>query len=324
MPHNSIRRLPLLLMALSALTTLPSHGETMLLTGEVAALEAQSLTVPRAGRAWRYQIQWMAEEGSMVKAGDPVVIFDKGTITSQVDQNQAQLIQVKAARQAKLVELEQRRLQAEFDFKQRQLQQEKAKLDADVPPDFQSPKEYADKQFELMKADGELEKAQRALMEAKQAAVEEIAKLELDQEKAELELSNSQELMKNLELVAKYDGPIIYARHPWTGEKTEVGSTVQIGTPVASIPKFDELAIQAWANEVEIDAIKPGMSVTVFLDADTQVVLEGKVKQVAQKGIRKPGWGNSNWFQVGVTLGDSKQVELMPGMSVRVELEVKS
>ncbi|SDJ44315.1 HlyD family secretion protein [Ferrimonas sediminum] len=316
-------RLSALLLALMAAPApLQAQAQTLLLTGEVSSSQAQSLTVPRAGRAWRYQIQWMAAEGEMVRAGDPVVVFDKSGVSGQIDQFQAALIRVEAAVQAKQVELKQQRLQAEFEVTEKQLLMEKAQLDAEVPADFQSPKEYADKQFELMKAGAELAKSKRALAEVERASVEEMRKLTIDRDKAQLELGNAERLMNNLELTARHDGPMIYARRSSDGVKTEVGDTVQVGAQVATIPGVDGLQVQAWANEVDIDRVQVGMPVRLTLDAQPDRPLSGSVTKVALKAERRHGWGESNWFLVNVSLDNGEAVALVPGMSVLVALEV--
>ncbi|WP_417347118.1 HlyD family secretion protein [Ferrimonas sp.] len=314
-------RLSLCLLLFAGLLALRLEAAPLLLTGEVASAQAQSLTVPRAGRSWRYQIQWMAPEGSMVNTGDTVVVFDKSTVSAELDQLEARLIQVEASRQAKRVEVEQSNLKAEFDLKEKRLQLEKAQLDAEVPPDFQSPKEYADKQFELLKAQSELEKAHEALEQARLTARREQAKLDLDKAKVEMELSNAQALISGLELKATHDGPMIYARGRWDGKKTEIGDTVQVGTQVATIPRFDALQVWAWANEVDVDRVRPGTRVSLKLDADPGVGLEGRVTAVALNGERRHGWGESNWFQVEIALADRDAIELTPGMSVQVRLE---
>ncbi|USD36015.1 HlyD family secretion protein [Ferrimonas sp. SCSIO 43195] len=312
----------LLLVLMVFPAPLLAQAQSLLLTGEVSSSQAQSLTVPRAGRAWRYQIQWMAPEGEMVRAGDPVVVFDKSGVSGQIDQFQAALIRVDAAVQAKQVELKQQRLQAEFEVTEKRLLREKAQLDAEVPADFQSPKEYADKQFELMKAGAELAKSKRALAEVERASLEEMRKLTIDRDKAQLELSNAEQLMTNLELTANHDGPMIYARQPWDGAKTEVGDTVQVGTQVATIPGVDGLQVQAWANEVDIDRVKVGMDAQLTLDARQDRQLSGTVTKVALKAERRNGWGESNWFLVNVALNQGESVTLVPGMSVLVALEV--
>ncbi|TKB47316.1 HlyD family efflux transporter periplasmic adaptor subunit [Ferrimonas sediminicola] len=314
-------RLSAVLFILSVAMGAPVLAQSLLLTGEVASAQAQSLTVPRAGRAWRYQIQWMAPEGSMVRAGDTVVVFDKSSASTELDQLEGRLIQVEASRQAKRVEVQLSILQARFSLKERSLQLEKAQLDASVPPDFQSPKEYADKQFELLKAQSELEKAEQALEQARISAQREQAKLDLDKARVEMELESARQLMAGLELIAAHDGPMIYARRPWDGVKTEIGDTVQVGTQVASIPRFDALQVRAWANEVDIDGIRPGMSVSLTLDADPAASLTGLVTAVALNGERRHGWGESTWFQVAIDLNQGEATSLTPGMSVRVSLE---
>src|SRR5829696_235170 len=55
--------------------------ERMLVTGELVAEQAAPLDVPRT-RAFQLQIRWIAEDGTPIKAGQPVVEFDNSTFAS--------------------------------------------------------------------------------------------------------------------------------------------------------------------------------------------------------------------------------------------------
>ena len=60
-------------------------GQTHLLTGIIASSEHQLVTVPKT-RNWRVQIQWIAEEGSIVKKGELVTVFDSGGLEASLEQ----------------------------------------------------------------------------------------------------------------------------------------------------------------------------------------------------------------------------------------------
>ena len=110
--------------------------QTLLLTGQISSVQSQSFMVPKAGDAWRYQIQWMLPEGSIAETGQTVVIFDKSQIANQIEQLEASLLRVTAQEQSLSIDLTASVLQAKFDVKQQESELEKSRLDADVPAKY--------------------------------------------------------------------------------------------------------------------------------------------------------------------------------------------
>ena len=186
-----------------AATVMPSQIQTsahaavspslvpLLLTGKVSSVKSQAIMVPKAGQFWRYQIQWMIPEGSIAKAGDVVVIFDKSAIVNRIEQLEASLLRVTAQEQSQAIELDAQMLQAEFEVKQARLELEKANLDAEIPADFIAAKDYADNQFNQLKAKSELSKKSQSLKEIADKRVASIAQLAIDKTRAEKELAQA-------------------------------------------------------------------------------------------------------------------------------------
>ena len=58
--------------------------DRMVLTGELEALAAEQLRVPRTP-AWTLAISWLAEDGAVVKKGEKVVEFDSTTLAESLD-----------------------------------------------------------------------------------------------------------------------------------------------------------------------------------------------------------------------------------------------
>ncbi|ABV87161.1 HlyD family secretion protein [Shewanella pealeana] len=302
----------------------PNEGELMplLLTGQVASVVSQAFIVPKAGDTWLYQIQWMAPEGSLVKPGEVVLIFDKSEIDSRIEQLEGSLLRVKAQEQSQSIELNAQLLQAEFELKQAKLELEKAVLDASVPADFIAAKDYADFQFNKLKAESELSKKHQALAEIQDKRKASLSQLSIDKQRAELELAQALLGLEQLEIRADIAGPVLYSRDPWTDKKYAVGDNARIGRQVVTIPALNNLEIIAWVNEVDVDRIKLGEPVRLRLDSQTQVTLSGNVADVSRQAKKQPAWGNSNWFRVSIKFKVDKRVEIIPGMSVLVEAGV--
>ncbi|MPY21749.1 HlyD family efflux transporter periplasmic adaptor subunit [Shewanella psychropiezotolerans] len=292
--------------------------QTLLLTGQISSVQSQSFMVPKAGDAWRYQIQWMLPEGSVAEPGQTVVIFDKSQIANQIEQLEASLLRVTAEEQSLSIDLTASVLQAKFDVKQKKSELEKNQLDADVPADYIAAKKYAEHQFNLMLAGSELSKVEQALKEVldKQAASK--AQLAIDRRRAQLELAQALNGLEQLELKAKIKGPVLYGSDPWSNKKFAVGDTVQIGRQIARVPAMEELEVVAWVNEVDVDKLAVGTQVTLRLDSQSAKPFTGSIKDIGRQAQKQPAWGQSNWFKVEVSFEADEDIKIVPGMSVLV------
>ncbi|MCK8046696.1 HlyD family efflux transporter periplasmic adaptor subunit [Shewanella sp. 1CM18E] len=293
----------------------------LLLTGQVASVVSQPFVVPKAGDSWRYQIQWMMPEGSLAKPDQVVVIFDKSEIDNRIEQLEGSLLRVTAQEQSQSIELNAQLLQAEFDLKQAKLELEKAQLDAAIPAEYIAAKDYADNQFEQLKATSELSKKRQALSEIEDRRTAALSQLAIDKKRAQLELSQALSGLDQLELTADIAGPVLYGRDPWSDKKYSVGDSVQIGRQVANIPALNELEVVAWVNEVDVDRIKIGEPVHLRLDSQSSVQLSGSIDEISRQARKQPAWGDSNWFKISIKFENNEQVEIIPGMSVLVETE---
>ncbi|MBV7317108.1 HlyD family secretion protein [Shewanella sp. NIFS-20-20] len=303
------------------LASAPLCAESLLLTGQIASIKAQKMSVPKAGDAWRYQVQWLMAEGDVAKVGQSVVIFDKSQVANQIEQLQAALLRVNAEEKSSANQLQAAVLQAEFNEKQARLNREKAALDAAIPVDFIAAKDYADHQFALLKADAELEKMQQALDDAHQSLRGNLHKLAIDKRKAEVELAKALKDLDSLDLKAALEGPVIYAQVTNQDRKVQVGDTVQIGQHVVTIPAMEDLQITAFVNEVDIDKLALGTSAELRLDADLTQPFQAKISQISRQGVVLPGWGQSVWFEVALSITEPV-LKLQPGMSVQIQIEV--
>lgn len=303
-------------------TVAPVQSESLLLTGKISSIKSQSFMVPKAGDAWRYQIQWMMPEGEIATPGQVVIIFDKSQIDNQIEQLEASLLRVTAQEQSMSIDLKSAVLQAKFDLKQKRSERDKSVLDANVPADYIAAKVYAENQFKLMQANSELTKAQQALKEALDKQMASQAQLAIDRRRARLELQQALDGIERLTLKAEIKGPLLYSSDPSSEKKYIVGDTVQVGRQVASLPSMEELEVVAWVNEVDVDKITVGSEVNLRLDSQSDMSFTGQINNIGRQGQKQTAWGNSNWFKVGINFEPDKTVNIIPGMSVLITSKV--
>jgi len=105
--------------------------DKFLLTGQLVAVTADNLSVPRIP-SWQTTIRWMADEGALVKAGEKVAEFDTAALAQEFgekrvafDQAKSDLSQAEADRAAD-------RAEKEFQVTQKAIAVEKAKIAAEL------------------------------------------------------------------------------------------------------------------------------------------------------------------------------------------------
>jgi multidrug efflux pump subunit AcrA (membrane-fusion protein) len=134
----------------------------LLLSGELRAARALPLVVP-ATPSFEVQIRWLAEDGSRVAAGQPVVELDNASILARLEEQRlavdtaaAELARVKA--QAGADEADK-----EFGVEQARTDLAKARIAAAVPAELLPRRDYQDRQLKLQQAENALGKAVRDL-----------------------------------------------------------------------------------------------------------------------------------------------------------------
>ncbi|MDL1949680.1 hypothetical protein FBQ97_07695, partial [Acidobacteria bacterium ACD] len=69
--------------------------DRLLLTGEMAAANASSLTVP-ATPTWMVQLRWLAPDGAVVKKGQKVAEFDSTALSSTLEERRLSVSKAEA------------------------------------------------------------------------------------------------------------------------------------------------------------------------------------------------------------------------------------
>lgn len=295
--------------------------ERVLLTGELVAERGESLVVPRT-ETWQLQIRWLAEDGTRVEAGDPLVEFDNSSFASEIEEKR--LAESDAGSRLAQTEAETRTTTAEKEFtlEQKRAELAKAKVAAAVPKDLLALSEYQDRQLALRRAEMELAKAQEDLAAHRKASAAEIAVQRIALEKARRAIRTAEESIAALTLRAPRDGIVLAAQHPWEGRKIQEGDSVWTGMTVATLPDLSSMMVQAALSDVDDGRIAPGMRVVCTLDAYPSTPFPGRIVDitpVAQESRRSPLLRS---FPVRIALDRPDPERMRPGMSVRAEVLV--
>ncbi|MCU0304905.1 MAG: hypothetical protein MUC56_12705 [Thermoanaerobaculales bacterium] len=292
-----------------------------LLTGEIEAVETSRIKVPQT-RDHRLLIERIVADGSTVAEGDTVLEFDNSSFTANLDQqrtavqrSQRTLLQVRAAGEARLRE-------AEAAVERARIALAKAELDASVPASVRSRYEHRTFELALTKAAANHDKALADLRSAATSVEAETRVAEEQHSKAARELAVAEETLASLVLKAPRSGIVVVDQNPWEDRKFQVGDTAFPGWTVLGIPDLGRLRVRATLSDVDDGALEIGLPARCTPDIEPRLVLDGVITEITPIAREQRIFSERRGFDVTVDLpGASPPVLLVPGMSVRVEVD---
>jgi HlyD family secretion protein len=291
------------------------------LTGELNAADGATVVVPRLPQ-WQTSIKWLSTDGAEVRAGDRVVELDSGPFSSNLDAKRQAVIQAEQ-------QLTQKKAEWAADLEQKQLDQarkrvdaDKATLDAAIPQDLVSARDYADRQMKLKRASVELAKAEDDLKAQRVQVASDRANLDVTLGKARRELQEAGLAIAALTLRAARSGIVVVRDHPWQGRKLQEGDGVWVGLPLAMIPEPSSLRVEAQLPDVDDGRIAIGNPATIVLDAFPELTFTGRVAAISAVAQESAQASLRRAFRVLVQLDRIDSERMRPGLSARVIVRV--
>jgi hypothetical protein len=290
----------------------------VLLTGELRAVHAESIVVPRVPR-YQTSIRWMEADGTVVSAGQKVIEFDNSSFASDLEEKKLALTQATTDFEQKKAELRGLLAQKELDVEQRRIALEKARFEAEIPEALLPRREYQERQLLFEKARVESDKADEALVAARRGAEEEEIQRRIAIDKARREIDLAQSSLGALVQSAPRDGILVVA-NSWDGRKLQIGDPAWVGMTVMQIPDLSQMEVEAALSDVDDGRIRAGMPATCTVDAYADSPLRGTVKEISPIATEPRRSPSRRVFTVIVSLAASDPARLRPGMSVKVEV----
>lgn len=334
--HRARGQLGLLAVALTAAcgSTSPGRGgaapatlqvsrgaleDRMVLTGELEALAAEQLRVPRTP-AWTLAISWLAEDGAVVKKGEKVVEFDSTTLAESLDEKRSATVRADN-------ELMSETARAAADLADKAMQVERASaelekklIEAGVPADLEAARTHQEKQLALLAQRDALAKAKEELVARQRTAQLDRTVKEVERARAARELAELEKRLDDLVLRASRDGIVQMAINPVVGRKYLAGDQAIPSWVVASLPELGTMQVHGRLSDVDDGAVRSGMKAECTLDAYPQRRFRGSLHAVSPMARSEGRDVTRRFFDVIVTLDEAPSALLRPGMSVRVEV----
>ncbi len=298
-------------------------SDVILVTGQVESRHSQDILTPvttnRQGK-----ISELADEGSWVDAGDVVVQFDGSDVDSRILAAEDDLMLFKANIRRDLIRLEIAMRNADLDAEKAQVEVEIANMEAGVPLDLIGELEYRERQLRKARADNALIETRQQLSDATKALSEKQIELELGLARKTDKLDMWRNMLESYTIVAEQPGFVIHSVHPWSGSKLQEGDQAHSGMQVASVAQNTNMQVISWVNAVDIPHLADDQNVSIRFDAVEAVILQGTISEIALAGDVKPEWGDGLYYRVVIEMQGAEALELLSGMSVLVEIPVRS
>ena len=300
-----------------------TFANDIVLTGELDAARGTAITVPELPE-WQTSIKWMATEGDEVKEGERVVELDNSVFATSLDskrQTELQALQELQQRESEWkADIEQKQL----DFERRRSELEKAKLDAAVPKDILSSREYEDRQMKYGRAKVEFDKARDLLQTQRQGVDSDRKNLLIRLGKAQREIQRAERAIDSLVLRAPRSGVVVIRDIPWEGRKLQVGDTVFVGFPLALIPDLSSLQVNVSLPDVDDGRVRAGMPATITMDGYPEMKFTGRVASISAVAQESARQSLRRAFKVVVALDKIDAARMRPGLSARVVIREQS
>lgn len=314
---------PLLALALGAAATHagtaapPAAARPVLVTGEVEAVDSQTIFVPPSNSS-PLILRNFPPEGTQVKKGDVVLRIESGGVTN-VDQLRTDLERARARADSEVATLEVAAVEAEKALVSAQAALDKAKVDAALPRQQIGALDYDRHQAELdhatrdlaIKRDG-LRNARDAVARRKEDGALEVKRLQINEAFQLAQLAQA-------EVRATRDGVVVHGYGMFNGERLDEGSTAWPGNAAGTVAGDGRMVVTAWVLEADRPYLREGQAVGLRFDALPGVALAGKVATITSAPEARPRWGQGRYFRATVALPDGHGLPLVAGMSVLVE-----
>ncbi len=292
--------------------------KSFILSGQVKASDNQSFYAPKTDN-WRVQIQWMMPEGEIAKKDDVVVVFDSGSIESQIEQEEVSLLAAEEELFRIESESKQNLLEATYAQKRTALLLKKARIDANISVKHISKYDYEKNQLTFEKAVVANAKSKEALTQAELTNRVAVTKQKIKIQQHQERLKYNQSKLSQMSLTAKRSGPVLYANSPWTGEKIYVGMTVQASWKIAQIPSISNIYIEAWVHEVDYQKLKLKQIATLKFDAYNNPPMKAQLNYISTQPEERKQWGSDVYYRTKFTFDNNQQLTLLPGMNAQLE-----
>ncbi len=294
----------------------------VLLTGEVEALDSQTIYVPPSNSSPIVLRNFVAE-GSQVKAGD-VVLRIETSGAANIDNLKAELERARARAEKEATNLEVAAIEAEKALVSAKAALDKARIDATLPKQQVGALNFDRYQAELDRATRDLVIKQESLHNARLAVVRRKEDGALEVKKSQINLAYQIAQLAQAEVRAERDGVVVHGYSRWRGERLDEGSTAWPGNEAGVVLGEGRMGVTAWVLEADRPYLQDGQEVSLRFDALPVAALDGRIASITSAPEARTQWGLGRYFRVSIELPENHGLPLVAGMSALIEPQTRN
>ncbi|HWQ03419.1 MAG TPA: efflux RND transporter periplasmic adaptor subunit [Candidatus Nitrosotenuis sp.] len=296
------------------------------LRGELKALKSMVLIAP--SYSGDLQIIKLVKNGTPVKKGDVVAVFDSTNLERQLGQRQTELRQAESEiertrAQGNMVEEQNRTelIRAQYAVERAKLETTKAEILSEI--------EGAKNRLLLANAEKKMKEVEQKLASDKTANAADLESRRQRRDKAKREVGEFERRIAALTLLAPADGvvnllPNFRAGGPFTqAPEFKEGDRAWPGAAVAELPDMNTLRAIARVEEIDRGRLEKGQTAVVRVDAIPEKEFPARI--VAISPMAKPdfsSWPPQRTFDIEFQL-DGTDPRMRPGMSANAQVAVE-
>jgi len=292
--------------------------QTIVETGELAAIDTRSFVLPLFGRYW-YQMKviGLLEQGAEVKAGDSIIQLDPSDIKKYIIDVEGEL-QTQQANLDKLIVFQSnKRSETDSNLKMAQASFNLKKLEMEYSR-FESDRTKKIKELGFEQEKIKLAKVKRNIVLNKIIASNELKIQKLYVYQRKRDLKNAYAVLPTLTIRTPIPGIFQIGRNNETGNMLKIGDQIWTGNNMGNVPNLKWMKVITTINEYDFYKIGLGQKVLVRLDATPDVTFKGEITDIAKLCHQKDAKSRQKVFDVEVKLLKSDE-RLKPGMTVSCE-----
>ncbi len=291
-------------------------------TGTLRAVESAAVGPPQVPDMWRFKIAMMAEEGTEVTAGQPVLAFDPSELDQRLRSKLADLDAAHTEVEKKRVDLAVTMANDRLALAEVEARLRKARLIAAQPSELLASTELAKARLDLELAELEVDLVGRRIAATRTAGREELAVLEATREQVGSEVQQLRYAIERMQRPAPRNGIVIHVAD-WRNEKKKVGDTCWVAEQVLEIPDLSRMEADGEVKEAEAGRIREGQTVTIHLDAHPDREYRAVVGSIS-RAVQEKSWRNPlKIVRLTLTLAETDPERMRPAMRFRGLIEIE-
>lgn len=299
--------------------SIQSQAETITTSGELVAVETDSYSPPSIRFIWRYTIAFMAQDGSQVNPGEPILMFKTDELQERLMDKQGELSIKQSELRNKLSTKVEQLADKSLAVEEMKKNLDKARRKAELPQSVIALNDYKENQlnYDLAKLQYQHAVDDLALTREKIDTEEDI--LNANIAKLSAEVSELKEAIASMRITAKRRG-IIMHQTDHNNNKYAVGDQVWGGARVIEVADMDNIIAQLEIKENDLSRVKENQTVTFNMDAYPDIEFNGVIKELSKVVRIKSQNQPSKILDAKVDISNPDKNIMRPNMSIKADI----